>query len=82
MNELEDAWAALDAANNRLHWTIFRPAYHRDRNEWTLWAFDPREHVPPGAKRTHERLARVSGDLGEVGVVREMAGALSRAGAR
>jgi hypothetical protein len=78
MNDLEQAWAALDAANGKLHWTVFRPSYRRETNEWTLWAFDPTEHVPPGAKRTRERLVKVSGDVGEVGLIREMAGALSR----
>ncbi len=82
MSELEEAWAALNAANQRLHWTVFRPARHRETNEWTLWAFDPNEHVPPGAKRARERLVRAPAEFGEVAVVREMARALEHLSAR
>ena len=85
MTELDEAWAAVNAANQRLHWTVFRPSRHRETNEWTLWVFDPTEHVPPGAKRSRERYVRVPGELGELGevaVVREMARALGHVSAR
>jgi len=82
VNELDEAWDAVNAANQRLHWTVFRPSRLHGTNEWALWAFDPTEHVPPGAKRSRERYVRVAAELGEVAVVREMARALEHVSRR
>jgi hypothetical protein len=78
MSELFDAWTDLERANAQLRWTVFRPSVTRDGRHWTLWAFDPREKIPPGAKRMHERLVLVPVDQGEIGAVREMASALGQ----
>ncbi len=78
MSELNDAWAELERANVPLGWTVFRPSFQKERREWVLWAFDPREHPAPGAKRWRERLVSVPVELGELGAVREMARVLQQ----
>ena len=82
VSELDEAWAAVDAANSRLHWTVFRPSLHHETGEWTLWAFDPNEHPSPGAKRFRERWVKVPAEQGEAALVPEMARALTEVGRR
>ena len=43
MTELDDAWAELHAANDRLHGDIGKPRFDERRNEWSVYMFDPRE---------------------------------------
>ena len=74
MSDLADAWADLDHANEPLGWTVSRPSFDNERNEWVLSAFDPQSFGD--AQKRRERRVSVPLEFGEVGAVREMARAL------
>ncbi|MDP8904074.1 MAG: hypothetical protein M3N29_01945 [Chloroflexota bacterium] len=64
----EAAWDEVHAATPT-GWCVGRPAYHDERREWQMYAFDPAERAVIG-KRKREWTAVVQT---EAGVVREMA---------
>ena len=67
-DDLADAWAAVHDATPA-GWYVGRPSYHDERDEWTQYAFDPREVAKVGA-RSREWTAVADS---EIGVLLEMA---------
>jgi hypothetical protein len=49
----EDANDELLEANATLRWHVGRPMFHDERNEWQIYAFDPKE-VPKVGWRQRE----------------------------
>lgn len=69
--DLEDAWAALDAVTPP-GWYVGRPSLHEERGEWQMYAFDPSERPKVGV-RSREWTATAPREVGQLGVVLEMA---------
>ena len=70
-SDLEAAWAALDAATPP-GWWVGRPSLHEERDEWQMYAFDPSERPVVGV-RSREWTATAPREVGQLGVVLEMA---------
>ena len=62
----EEANDDLLEANATLRWSIGRPSYHRERDEWQIYAFYPNERPKVGRRQrewatvtpTEERVIR------------------------
>jgi hypothetical protein len=48
----DEAWDELLAATPA-GWFVGRPSFHHERDEWAMFAFDPRER-PRNGRRRHE----------------------------
>jgi hypothetical protein len=74
--DLEAAWAQVDAANATLRWYVGRPSLHEERDFWEMYAFDPTENAKVGV-RSREWTAVAPQEVGQIGVVLEMARCLA-----
>ena len=65
----DEADAELPEGRATLRWSIGRPSYHHERDEWQMYAFDPKERPKVGRRQrewttvtpTEERVIRLMG---------------------
>lgn len=76
-HDLATAWDTVHAANSTLAWHVGSPAFNEQRDEWSMYAFDPTER-PKVGQRSREWTAVAPT---EERVVIEMARCLREIGA-